>query len=300
MTLLITGASGFIGSRLVRQAVADWGADKVIALSSRPVPGCDTIVHGADADGRFTLGDADLARIAAVQVVVHAGAYTPKSGAEANAVAACNSNIGFTGSLLALPWPALRRIVYLSTLDVYASVPGCICEATPTQPASLYGASKLYGEHMVRAMAAGRGLSAVILRIGHVYGPGEERYAKFLPKAIRQIVDGQPVELFGDGADLRSFIYIDDVVQAVLAATGRSGIDGVTNVVGGQAISIRQLLDRLILLSGRPVQVVQRAAGGARRDFVFDTGRLRERLLATETPLDQGLRAELAHIERLR
>jgi UDP-glucose 4-epimerase len=295
MTVLITGASGFIGQRLVAAAVAAWGAEQVVALSSRPVAGCRSIVYRSLA---LELAPSDLDTIATVQVLIHAGAYTPKNGAQAHDVVACNGNISFTERLLALPLPALRKVVLLSTLDVYAEATP-ISEHTATAPATLYGASKLYCEQMVCTWAQQHGCAAQVLRIGHVYGPGEEKYAKFLPKAVQAIVAGQPVELWGDGAELRSFIYIDDVIQATLAAVQLQATPGVINVVGGRAISIRQLLDLLVRLSGRTVDVQPRSYTGAKRDFIFDTTRLKAHLLPHETDLETGLRAELAHVESL-
>jgi UDP-glucose 4-epimerase len=296
MNIVITGASGFIGARLLQAARAAHGAGQVTAFSSRPAAGSH-LVYDAAAPG-FGLDDAALALVEAADVLIHAGAFTPKNGAEANALEGNNGNIAFTEKLLALPFTQLKKVLFLSTLDVYA-VAERISETTPAQPASLYGLSKLYCESMVSLYAARRGIAGQILRIGHVYGPGEEKYAKFLPKAIQNIVAGKDVELWGDGAELRSFIYIDDVVRAILAAVALEGNPGIINVVGGQPISIRQLLDKLIAISGRPVRMVQREFNGAKRDFVFDTAKLKQYLLPEEADFTAGLLAELRHIEAM-
>jgi hypothetical protein len=73
----------------------------------------------------------------------------------------------------------------------------------------------------------------------------------------------------------------------------------VTNIVGGQPLAIRALLEQVIALSGQPVELVQRSFSGTPRDFVFDTSKLKAHLLAEETPLEQGLLAELAHMRAL-
>ena len=294
MKLLLTGVSGFIGKRLLDAACDAWGDDNVIALGSRPAARGRALVYGPGG----VLDARAAAAAAEAEVLLHAGAYTPKNGAQANALDGCNGNITFTANLLGLDLPRLRHAIYLSTLDVYGPA-DTLSESSPTQPASLYGWSKLYCEQMVHQFAAQRGIAALVLRIGHVYGPGEEQYAKFLPNAIRNILAGKDVELWGEGRELRSLIYIGDVVAAVLAAVGRDGLPPVINVVGGQPLSVRTLLERAIAVSGRPVGLAQRAFAGAPRDFVFDTTLLRTHLLPTETPLDDGLRAELAHMETL-
>jgi UDP-glucose 4-epimerase len=293
--LLISGASGFIGRRLVEAAIREYGRENVIALSSRTHDLCETIVY----DRRdFGVKDADRAGLETVDILIHAGAFTPKSGAEADSVEGSDGNRSFTEKLLAQPFKQLRKIFYLSTLDVYAPAE-VITESTPTVPASRYGRSKLDCEKMVEAFAAKTGIASQILRIGHVYGPGEEKYAKFLPAVIKNIVAGEPVELWGDGSELRSLIYIEDVVEAVLAAITQEDELGTINIVGGTAVSIRQLLDLVIGISGKEVEIVPRAQAGARRDLLFDNSKCKAHLLPQETDLLAGLRAEYEHVERL-
>ncbi len=296
MKVVITGTSGFIGGRLLQAARVRYGEDAT-AFSSNRSDGAHVIYGEGD---QFGLSEADLELLAEANILIHAGAFTPKNAAEANRVADCNGNIVFTDKLLGLPWRNLKKIVYLSTIDVYGIVDGPITESTVTDPASLYGMSKLYCERMVRLHAAECGLESQVLRIGHVYGPGEEKYAKVIPKAIENIVSGKDIELWGEGNELRSFIYIDDVVTAVLNAAELSGEPGVINVVGGRAIAIRDLLDKLVLVSGRPATISRREYSARTRDMVFDNAKLMQYLLAAESDFTTGLVAEFRHIEELR
>jgi UDP-glucose 4-epimerase len=296
MKIVITGTSGFIGSRLLQTARAIYGFN-VTSFSSRHSEGSH-IVYSNRAD--FGLASADLALVEEAEVLIHAGAFTPKSGADANLVRSCNENITFTEKLLDLPWQNLKKIIFLSTVDVYGNVDEPISEATTTVPTSLYGFSKLYCERMVTLHAAERSLDSHILRIGHVYGPGEEKYAKVLPKAIQNILAGKDVELWGEGKELRSFIYIDDVVTSVLKAVELQEDPGVINVVGGTAIAIRELLEKLIVIGGRKTGVSRREFSGVTRDFVFDNTKLKRYLLPEEYDFAAGLQVEFDHIENLR
>jgi len=295
MKWLITGASGFIGGHLVRAAVAAQGRENVLAFSSRPHELCETILYDRS---DFSVVDYTLAGLDDVEVVIHAGAFTPKSGAEANSIEGSNGNIFFTDKLLKLPFKSLKKIVYLSTLDVYASE-GRISESTPTAPATLYGQSKLYCEKMVAAFAAESGAIGQLLRIGHVYGPGEEKYAKFLPVVIKNILAGLPVELWGDGSDLRSLIYIDDVVRAILNSIKKEDDLGTINITSGTAVSIRQLLDHVIDISGKNVEIIERESSAPKRDLLFDNSKCKTHLLPEETDLVTGLQAEYAHVQSL-
>jgi UDP-glucose 4-epimerase len=295
MTILITGASGFIGSRLISAACDELGLENVIAFSSQPAPDCRTIVyHGPD----FNLSEEDNALLGTINVLIHVGASTPKSAVQANAIEECNGNISFTEKLLALPLGNLKKIIFISTIDVYEPSE-LTTEETPTIPVTLYGWSKLYCEQMTTVFSAGIGIVSQVLRIGHVYGPGEEKYAKFLPKALKSIVAGEAVELWGDGSEIRSFIYIDDVVTAILQAINLRLSVGPINVVGGVPISMRALLDKIIATSGKPVAITHREFTGAKRNYIFDNAKLRKHLLSVETDLSTGLRTEYAYMAEI-
>lgn len=295
MRVVITGASGFIGFSLLQAARIVYG-DGVTAFSSLPAEG-EHIVY-RDAPG-FGLNSKELALVEEADVLIHAGAFIPKNGVAANRVPECNGNISFTEKLLALPWNNLKKLLYLSTVDVYASAEGTISEATPEMPATLYGLSKLYCERMMNLYAAERGIAIQVLRIGHVYGPGEEKYSKVLPKAIQNIVAEKDVELWGEGKELRSFIYIDDVVAAILKAVVLHEEPGVINVVGGNAIAIRDLLKKLIVIGGRDTGITQREFSGVTRDLVFNNAKLKHYLLPKETDFTTGLLAEFRYFENL-
>lgn len=295
MRIVITGTSGFIGGHLLKAARAAYG-ESVTAFSSRMSDGSH-IVYANRTD--FSLAPAELALVEDAEVLIHAGAFTPKSGAEANQIKSCNSNIAFTEELLALPWRNLKKIIFVSTLDVYANFNVPISETTLTVPTTLYGMSKLYCERIMSLYAAEGGIAMQVLRIGHVYGPGEEQYAKVIPKAIERIISGGDVELWGEGNELRSFIYIQDVVTAILKAVELQEEPGVINVVSGNAISIRDLLEKLIAICGRQTKIVQRHFSAAPRDLVFDNTKLKRYLLPKESDFTSGLRAEVSHMKSL-
>jgi UDP-glucose 4-epimerase len=150
---------------------------------------------------------------------------------------------------------------------------------------------------MMSLHAAERGIAIQVLRIGHVYGPGEEQYVKVIPKAIERIIAGGDVELWGEGEELRSFIYISDVVTAILKAVELQEEPGVINVVGGNVISIRDLLEKLIAIGGRQTKIVQQEFSGTRRDLVFDNTKLKRYLLPEESDFTTGLKMEFRQVE---
>jgi UDP-glucose 4-epimerase len=288
VTVLITGTAGFVGRHLLHAAVTSFGRDQVLTLSSQPTEICDYVLYDTRPLG---IPAKDLEKLNDVDVVIHAGAYTPKTSAEANSIDGCTSNISFTEALLGLPFGRLRKIIYISTLDVYEPAE-VTSERTPTNPTTLYGLSKLYCERVVSQFGLDRGLTTQILRLGHIYGPGEQEYRKFLPVAISNILRGVPVEIWGDGEDLRSLLYVGDAVEAIIAAVDYPDDIGVVNVVGGVSRSIREILRQLALVTNRPTQFVSKPYAGPARSYVFDNSKVARFLLENETPLIEGLRRE--------
>lgn len=287
--ILLTGASGFIGKHLLAALIIEYGKDHVLALTSAPLPQANYLLHhDYDFEEDYFLRTAWGKKI---NTIIHAGAFTPKNSKQANDWKECNRNIFTTGKLLHAALPNLEKVIYLSTLDVYGQSE-IISENSLIQPISLYGQSKLYIEKMITAWANERNKIHQILRIGHVYGPGEEAYQKVIPVTIKKLLQDQPLQIWGTGKEIRSFIYIKDIVSAILASLKLGSGIGPVNLTGGQKITIAELVNKLVVLSGKNASIEIIPAQVPGRDLVFDNSKMKKNLLPQETILDEGLLEE--------
>ncbi|GGB60471.1 NAD-dependent epimerase/dehydratase family protein [Shewanella inventionis] len=293
MKVLLTGVNGFIGSKLTRKLLDNLGPNNIIALTSKKHSEVKAILY----DEFFDVSSEDELLFSDVEIIVHVGSFTPKDRADSNLIMKCSENIIFTSKLLSREFKNLKKIIYFSTLDVYENY-NLYTENTPIKPISLYGESKYYCEKMIECFCKERNVDCNILRVGHVYGPGEEAYKKFLPIAIQKILLGQEVELWGDGGDLRSFIYIDDVVTACINSMAKPKLPKVINVVSGFSISMKELLFKIGKLSNRDVKIKSIETSNAKNDIVFDNRLLKKYLLPTETDFDIGLLKEVEYFKR--
>jgi len=292
--ILLTGVSGFIGKHLLSALIKDYGAEQILALTSKPITECPYLLHH-----NYTFEDSYFVKSGydSIRTIIHAGAFTPKNGSEANDWAKCNSNIFNTGKLLLAHLPNLKKIIYLSTLDVYGN-DDIVTERTLLEPVSLYGASKLYGEKMISCWSKENKKICQLLRLGHVYGPGEESYQKIIPITIQKLLKNRPLEIWGTGNEIRSFIYINDIVKAILQSLKLEISIGAINLVGGQQITIRALIEKLAELSGGDAQIEIVPTDAKGRDLVFDNSRMKEFLLSSEISLDEGLTEEWEYMKQ--
>jgi UDP-glucose 4-epimerase len=291
--LLLTGASGFIGKHLLSLLIEKYGKDNIVCLTSQPITECIYLLHNNyqfESDFFIKNGFQDI------ETIIHAGAFTPKKGSEANNIQLSNSNIFNTDQLLKATLPHLKKFIYLSTLDVYDN-DNIISESTLEKPASLYGHSKLYSEKMVESWGKEYNKSVQILRIGHVYGPGEEAYLKIIPATIHNILAEKPVQIWGTGEELRSFIYIKDIVTAIVNAIQLKDV-GVINLVGSRSISINDLVNTIKQISNEDVTIEKIPVEKKGRDFVFDSSKMNTFLLSKETSLEEGLKEEFEYMKK--
>lgn len=293
--ILLTGASGFIGKHLLTALQKEYGYENVVALTSKPIEQGKYLLHHDytfDADYFIKNGGEH------VNNILHAGAFTPKNNSQSNQWEKCNHNIYSTEKLLKSTFPHLEKFIFLSTLDVYGEDP-VISENTLPQPVSLYGYSKLYCEKMILSWAKEKDKIAQVLRIGHVYGEGEEAYQKMIPVTMHKILNRQPVQLYGSGDETRSFIYINDVVNCILKSIHLKEYPGEINIAGKESISIKMLLDTLIRISKRQVTIEQLPFTGKSRNLVFDTAKMETYLQKEDYCLDTGLKAEWDYMQNL-
>ena len=188
MKILITGATGFIGNNVLKKIVVKYSPEKVIALSSQNIAGIKTIPSkGYDFDKNYLKENGCYD----VEVLMHIGSFTPKSLAHVDNMEETTMNIVNTQNLLKSDLPFLKKIVFISTIDVYAHISEPLTELTDTNPSGLYGWSKLYCEQLVLKHCIKNHLDYEILRLGHVYGEGEEKYQKAMPIMIKRAIEGK-------------------------------------------------------------------------------------------------------------
>lgn len=294
MRYVVTGAAGFIGSHLLR-ALLDRGHDaagwdaftdyydpdlKEENASGLPVERLDLV---EDALG---LGDVDgVFHLAGQPGVRSFGAVFPVY---------VRHNVLATQRLFEAAAAAGTRVVLASSSSVYGDAEAYPTpeDATPA-PLSPYGITKLACEHLARAYGREHGLDCVTLRYFTIYGP-RQRPDMALARAISSLVEGRAFELYGDGAQSRSFTFVDDAVEATIAAMDRAAAGSTYNVGGGEEVSMLEAIELLARISGRRLELVRlpRREGDARRTAA-DTSRIRADLgWEPRTGFEAGLEAQ--------
>jgi UDP-glucose 4-epimerase len=278
--VLLLGHTGYIGSRLFL----------ALQVGSR-VP----VIGRSVTDLDLTRSESVAALESLVDVdtcVVICAAIKKQLGDTADVLAqnlVISLNIG--NALAARP---ARRIVFFSSAAVYGEDlhhEEHITEETRVEPTSYYGIGKFAAERLLHRMAGGcRDTSMLILRPALVYGPKEPRYyygpSGFLRKALLR----EPITLWGDGEELREFLYIEDVVNVVKRLTF-SNIFGVLNIISGTSYTYRQALDEITALLGEAPAVTSRPRTRGKVDHRFDAKALRAAVPGFEfTTLAAGLR----------
>jgi UDP-glucose 4-epimerase len=164
--------------------------------------------------------------------------------------------------------------------------------------------SKIAAEHYVSTLGALYDIETVSLRIFNAYGPGQDlppSYPPVIPQLLRQAQTGGSVVIFGDGSQSRDFVFLDDVVDALVAAATATDVNrAVINIGSGQEVSINELADSVARVTGRRVNVLhnQTQSGGVSR-LLADVNLARQLLGWTPaTELEAGLRLTLKHDAR--
>jgi nucleoside-diphosphate-sugar epimerase len=254
MKALVTGGAGFIGSHLVERLLAE-GAD--VRVLDNFATGRRSNLAAVLADVELVEGDlrdVDCVFEAArgCEVVLHHAALpsVPRSVADPLASHAVNAT-GTLNVLLAAREHGVRRVVYASSSSVYGANPTLPKhESAALLPMSPYAAAKLAGESYCASFLEVYGLETVALRYFNVFGPRQDpasEYAAVIPKFIAALEAGEAPTIYGDGEQSRDFTYIDNVVDANMAALVAEGAGGqVVNVACGQRTTLNALVGHLI------------------------------------------------------
>ncbi len=299
---LITGGAGFLGAALANALAQQRHVVRVLDdLSAGDPARLAPEVH-------FTRGDVnDVPKLwtllQGVDCVFHLAARVAVSESvlyprEYNA-----TNVGGTVALLqAVRDAGVRRVVFASSGAVYGEQPyERIREDAVPNPGSPYAVSKLAAEYYVNVIGALWGIDTVILRIFNAYGPGQPlrvSHPPVVPAVIRQALTGGSIIVHGDGRQQRDFVYVDDVVQALITAANAPNVNRlIINVGSGTATSINDLVATVGRVLGKrlePLHVTAESGGVSR--LCADLSRARERLnYEPRISLEEGLQRTIEH-----
>jgi UDP-glucose 4-epimerase len=272
MRCLITGGAGFIGTALANTLVDKGHYARVLDdLSAGDPSRLDRRVLFTRGDVRNLPGlwtllqDVECVFHLAARVAVQESALYPQ---EYNDV-----NVGGTVALMtAVRDVGVPRVVLASSATVYGEQPTQpVHEHLPPNPSSPYAVTKIASEHYVFTLGGLYGCQAVALRIFNAYGPGQRippAHAPVVPLFLKRTLGGGSVVIHGDGRQTRDYVYIDDVVQALIAAALTERAAGQTiNVGSGVETSIGELVRQVAVAAGKQPAVIHNEAqkGGVSR-----------------------------------
>jgi UDP-glucose 4-epimerase len=300
MRVLITGGAGFLGSHLANRLVGEGHTvlvlDDLTAGDPRRLTSEVLFTRGnvKDVPKLWTLlQDVDCVYHLAARVRVPESIYYPSDYNDVN--------VGGTVCVMeAMRDTGVHRVVLASSGAIYgeqAQQP--ISEDHAPNPNSPYGVSKIAAEYYVSTLGTLYGIETVSLRIFNAYGPGQDlppSHPPVIPQLLKQAQSGGSLVIFGDGAQTRDFVYVDDVVDAlVLAATAVNVNRAVINIGSGQEVSVNAVAAEVVKATGKRANVLhnQGMSSGVSR-LVADVKRAHQLLgWLPCTDLEQGLRLTL-------
>ena len=258
--VLVTGASGFIGSHLTRRLVDD-GAD-VHALTSavssvyptRLVDLRDDIVlHEGNLNDQGAMRA--LARVVRPEYVFHLGAYTHVGKSWERIDECTQTNVAGTVNLLrAIEDTGYRRLVFTGTSEIYGAIEVPFREDAAVDPGSPYAVSKYAAERFCRMLHRGRGWPIVLLRPFNAYGPAQSP-DRVIPEVIVRALEGRELQMTS-GTQTREFNYVVDLVDGFVRTALTPGIEGeLLNLGCGEEIAVADLATKILALMGDPIEV---------------------------------------------
>ena len=313
MRLLVTGGAGFIGSAVVRQAVAD--GHEVINLDALTYAANLANLDGVSASNRYCFERADIRDRAALDrvfaahqpdAVMHLAAESHVDRSIDGPAAFVDTNVTGTYTLLEAArayWAGKRdfRFHHVSTDEVFGTLgaTGRFTETTPYAPNSPYSASKAASDHLVRAWGETYGLPVVLSNCSNNYGPYHFP-EKLIPVVILNALGGREIPVYGQGENVRDWLYVEDHARALLTVVA-SGRVGESYNIGGNAEArnidivrrICALMDEMAPDGAPHERLIRFVTDRPGHDFRYaiDATKIRDELgWEPSVTLDEGLR----------
>jgi dTDP-glucose 4,6-dehydratase len=293
MRVLVTGGAGFIGSHFVKRLLR--GGDEVVVLDKLTYSGNRANLP----DGtEFHQGDiavpADVARAArGCEAIVNFAAETHVDRSILAAEDFGRTEFRGTQVLLEHVRETGGRLVQVSTDEVYGDLEagGSSRETDALNPSSPYSAAKAAGELLVPAYVRTFGVNASITRGSNTYGPNQYP-EKFIPLFVTNALDGEPLPLYGDGRQVRDWLFVEDHCAGIELVLLQGAAGEVYNLGGGDEHENIDVAERLLELTGADRSLLRSVDDrpGHDRRYSLDTAKLHGLGWSPQTPFEVGLR----------
>ena len=292
MRVLVTGGAGFIGSHFVKRLVR--GGDDVVVLDKLTYSGNRANLEGVEHEfvhGDIADPDAVAEAAAGCEAIVNFAAETHVDRSILGPAEFIHTDVLGTQVLLDHARHAGIRLVQVSTDEVYGDLEagGRSREGDPLRPSSPYSASKAGGDLQVLAYVRTYGVDACITRGANTYGPNQYP-EKLIPLFVTNALEGEPLPLYGDGRQVREWLYVEDHCAGVELVL-RQGAPGEVYNVGGDERENVEITARILELTGAGESLVRHVADrpGHDRRYALDDSKLRGLGWEPSRSLEQGL-----------
>lgn len=308
MRLLVTGGAGFIGSAFIRLVLGSNPSASVLNLDKLTYAGnlenLDTV--SADPRYRFVRGDiCDAALVSRVlyewpaDAIVHFAAESHVDRSILSPQPVFDTNLRGTFTLLeAARERRVPRFVHVSTDEVYGSVPEpeVADEASPLRPSSPYSASKAGSDLLALSYFTTYRLPVLVTRASNNYGPYQFP-EKLIPLMISNALEGKPLPVYGDGMQVRDWLYVEDHCRAIAALLEKGREGEIYNIGGNRSLPNLEVVRKILSATGRSqdlIRFVTDRPGHDRRYALSSEKTMRETGWAPEVGFEEGLNRTVA------
>ena len=308
MKLLVTGGAGFIGSNFIRHVLAAHPDDTVVNLDKLTYAGNPANLADLATDTRYTfvkgdICDADQVRDVArgVDAVVNMAAESHVDRSILDPDAFLRTGVQGVYTLLeAVRELRIPRFLHISTDEVYGSIAeGSAAEDAPLAPTSPYSAAKAAGDLLVLAYVHTHGVPALITRSSNNFGPYQYP-EKVIPLFVTNAIDDEALPLYGDGRNVRDWLYVLDNCAAIDLVLRRGATGEVYNIGGGHEVENVVLTREILKFTGKPETLIRRVKDrpGHDRRYSVDARKVRALGWAPRQPFAEALAATVEWYRR--
>ena len=303
MKWLVTGGAGFIGSAFIRLALGGGWARRVVNLDKLTYAGNLENLAGVQADPRYRFVHGDICDTRLVErlleeerpdAIIHFAAESHVDRSILGPEAFIETNVRGTFSLLEAARKAgVARFLHVSTDEVYGSIeePHEADESWPLRPSSPYSASKAGSDLLALSYWTTFRLPVIVTRASNNYGPYQFP-EKLIPLMISNALEEKSLPIYGDGMQVRDWLYVDDHCRAIRAALERGEPGEIYNIGGARALPNRRVVEMILEMLGKPYSLMTQVKDrpGHDRRYAITTEKLaRASGWRPEVPFEEGL-----------